>query len=77
MFNQIPNVMKNTFKNEPEKEPKKTVYKEKESRAKEPSNGETSSLADLDRTSFTSRPTRTNKPLGSGHEPGTRPGSDT
>jgi hypothetical protein len=59
--------------NNEENEPKKTVYKETEERINEnePDNGDTSSVADLDRTDFTSRPTRANKPLGSSHEPGT------
>jgi hypothetical protein len=33
--------------------------------------GDTSSVASLDRSAFTRQPGRTNKPMGSGHEPGT------
>lgn len=54
---------------------KKTVYKETDRSSEELDNSETSSVADLDRSSFTKKPTRSNKPLGSGHEPGTIPGS--
>lgn len=59
--------------------PKKTIYKETEERIneKKPDNGETSSVADLGRTDLISRPERKHKPLGSSHEPGTTPGSDT
>ena len=59
--------------NNEENEPKKTVYKETEKpiNEKEPDNGDTSSVADLGRTDFISRPERANKPLGSSHEPGT------
>lgn len=34
-------------------------------------NGDTSSVASLDRSAFTRQPGRTNKPMGSSHEPGT------
>lgn len=60
------------------KAPRKTVYKEKGEHIneKEPDSGETSSIADLDRSSFTKKPGRTHKPLGTSHEPGTIPGTD-
>ncbi|TDQ07022.1 hypothetical protein [Pedobacter metabolipauper] len=57
-------------------EPKKTVYKETDKSNEELTNGETSSVSHLDRSSFTKQPARKNKPLGSGHEPGVMPGSE-
>ena len=59
--------------NNEEKETRKTIYKETDTpiNEKELDNGDTSSVADLDRTNFTKRPARANKPMGSSHEPGT------
>ena len=68
--------MINKSNNKPqEREHKKTVYKETDRNAEELNDSETSSVADLDRSAFTKKPRRSNKPLGSGHEPGTIPGS--
>ena len=59
--------------NNEEKETRKTIYKETDTpiNEKELDNGDTSSVADLDRTNFTKRPARANKSMGSSHEPGT------
>jgi hypothetical protein len=61
------------FENEENEENKKTVYKETEDRIndKEEDAGDTSSVADLGRTDFIQRPTRSNTSMGSSHEPGT------
>ncbi|MES2457165.1 MAG: hypothetical protein V4594_16545 [Bacteroidota bacterium] len=42
----------------------------------EQTSGETSSVADLDRSGFTKHPQRKNTPLGASHEPGTAPGTE-
>ena len=59
--------------NNEEEATRKTIYKETDTpiNEKEADNGDTSSVADLDRTDFTRKPTRANKPMGSSHEPGT------
>lgn len=62
-------------KQDQENEKKKTVYKETDN-DEDLSSGETSSEAESGRSSFANRPERKNKPLGSGHEPGTTPGRD-
>lgn len=59
-----------------QEEPKKTVYTEPNNDNEKLDNGETSSVADLGRTEFIRKPSRSNKPLGSSHEPGTTPGRD-
>jgi len=58
---------------EENEENKKTVYKETEDsrRDEDLDNGDTSSASGLGRTDFNNRASRTNKPLGSSHEPGT------
>lgn len=56
-------------------EKKKTVYKETEDAEDKKDEGESSSGSDLSRTDLISKPQRSNKPLGSSHEPGTMPGS--
>ncbi|TKC03979.1 hypothetical protein [Pedobacter frigoris] len=56
---------------------KKTVYKETEVNTENDTNGETSSVANLDRSAFTKKPARQHKPLGSSHEPGVMPGTET
>jgi len=58
------------------KEPKKTVIKETDNVRETPTEGETSSVADFDRSSFTNKSNRKNKPLGSSHEPGVMPGTE-
>lgn len=68
--------MKNQQQVNAEKDPKRTVYKEKEGREENIDNGQSSSVADIGRTGLVSRPERKNKPLGSSHEPGTTPGAD-
>lgn len=55
---------------------RKTVYKETDRNAENQTSGETSSVADLDRSGFSKTPQRKNKPLGSSHEPGTLPGTE-
>lgn len=56
-------------------ENRKTIYKETEEPISEdrqkPDEGDSSSVADTGRTDFIKRPTRSNTPLGSSHEPGT------
>ena len=59
----------------PDEENKKTVYKET-SDQEELTSGETSSQGDSGKSQFTNTPTRKNKPLGAGHEPGVTPGRD-
>lgn len=59
-----------------EEEQKKTVYIEPSNDSENLDNGETSSVADLGRSEFIRKPSRSNKPLGSSHEPGTTPGRD-
>jgi len=58
---------------------KKTVYKETEDTINETQedNGDSSSISDIGRTDLINTPRRANKPLGSAHEPGTMPGSNT
>ena len=60
---------------EGKEENKKTVYKETEDDEKQDA-GESSSGSDLSRTDLINKPNRSNKPLGSGHEPGTTPGAN-
>lgn len=57
---------------------RKTIYKETADPVNEekPDNGDSSSVAETGRTDFINRPQRSNTPLGSGHEPGTMPGSN-
>ena len=55
---------------------KKTVVKETEYNTENETSGETSSVADLDRSSFTKKTGRSHKPLGSSHEPGVNPGTE-
>jgi hypothetical protein len=57
--------------NDEKDENKKFVYKETEGDEKEKDAGDSSSASDFGRTDFIKKPTRSNKPLGSGHEPGT------
>jgi hypothetical protein len=59
-------------------EHKKTVYNDSEETSSddEASNGDSSSVSDIGRSDFIHTPRRSNKPLGSGHEPGTMPGSN-
>jgi hypothetical protein len=40
-------------------------------------NGDSSSISDIGRSDMIHTPRRANKPLGSAHEPGTMPGSNT
>ncbi|WP_316794004.1 hypothetical protein [Pedobacter frigoris] len=54
----------------------KTVYKETEFNKENETSGETSSVANLDRSAFTKKPARNHKPLGSSHEPGVIPGTE-
>lgn len=56
---------------------KKTVYKETEFNKENETSGETSSVANLDRSAFTKKPARHHKPLGSSHEPGVMPGTES
>lgn len=60
-------------------EHKKSVYKEAEGSRDETDadNGDSSSISDIGRTNLINTPRRSNKPLGSAHEPGTMPGSNT
>lgn len=54
---------------------RKTVYKETEDFGNnKPDTGDTSSAGDFSRTDFFKNHRRTNKPMGSSHEPGTFPG---
>lgn len=57
-------------------EPKKTVYTESNENKDSLDSGDTSSVADLGRSEFIRKPARSNKPLGSSHEPGATPGRD-
>lgn len=59
-----------------EEENKKTVYKETPENNDNMDSGDTSSVADLGRSEFIKKPARSNKPLGSSHEPGVTPGRD-
>jgi hypothetical protein len=60
-----------------EDEKRKTIYKETEDRGEDDKDpGESSSAADIGRTDFVNKPERKHSPLGSGHEPGTVPGSN-
>jgi len=68
--------MNTSEKNNIKETPKKTVYKEKEVDDEQLNSGQTSSASSFDRTDFSSRPARSNKPLGANHEPGTMPGSE-
>lgn len=56
--------------NEEEDKKKKVVYKETEDDEKK-DQGESSSGADLSRTDLIQKSERSNRPLGSSHEPGT------
>lgn len=58
---------------------RKTVYKEAEDTINEAQedNGDSSSISDIGRSDLINTPRRSNKPLGSAHEPGTMPGSNT
>jgi hypothetical protein len=58
---------------EENEETRKTVYKETEDSNNEKGEdaGDTSSVADMGRTDFISRPDRSSTPMGSSHEPGT------
>ena len=58
---------------------RKTVYKETEDTINEAQedNGDSSSISDIGRSDLINTPRRSNKPLGSAHEPGTMPGSNT
>ena len=58
-----------------DEENNKKIYKETEDDEKQDP-GESSSGSDLSRTDLIQKPDRSNKPLGSGHEPGTMPGSN-
>lgn len=60
-----------------DRENRKTIYKETADPINEdkPDNGDSSSVAETGRTDFIQRPQRDNPTLGSGHEPGTMPGS--
>lgn len=55
---------------------KKTVVKETEYNKENETSGETSSVSDLDRSSFTKKTGRSHKPLGASHEPGATPGTE-
>ena len=57
-------------------EPKKTVYTEPDENKDSMDSGDTSSVADLGRSEFIKKAPRSNKPLGSSHEPGVTPGRD-
>ncbi len=58
-------------------EKRKTIYKETEDRGEDDKDpGESSSASAIGRTDFVQKPNRANNPLGSGHEPGTTPGSN-
>ena len=57
-------------------EKKKVVLPETDHVKENETSGETSSVADFDRTSLSNKPDRKNKPLGSSHEPGVMPGSE-
>ncbi len=59
-----------------DQENKKTVIKETGDPTNNETTGETSSVANFDRSSATKRPDRKNKPLGASHEPGTTPGRE-
>ena len=57
---------------------RKTIYNETEERAegdKDP--GESSAASEIGRTGFVRKPGRKHSPLGSSHEPGTTPGSNS
>ncbi|TCD00364.1 hypothetical protein [Pedobacter psychroterrae] len=58
------------------KDEKKTVIKETGNSTDNQTPGETSSVADFDRSGATKRPVRKNKPLGASHEPGVMPGTE-
>jgi len=69
-------IMKKEKKGEGGKAHRKTVYKETKELISdtELNSGDTSSVFDMGRNDFVIRPRRRNRPLGSGHEPGTIPG---
>lgn len=62
--------------NKDQKDNKKTVYKDTSDNTENLTSGETSSLDELDRSDFTSKPKRRSKPMGTSHEPGGTPGSE-
>jgi len=68
--------MATTDPNAQEKKHKRTVYKETNHSGDTLNSGETSSVADFDHVAFIKKPRRMNRPLGTGHEPGTMPGRD-
>jgi len=58
-------------------EKRKTIYKETEDRDEDDKDpGESSSASEIGRTDFVKKAERKHNPLGSGHEPGTTPGSN-
>ncbi|MEJ5963664.1 hypothetical protein [Pedobacter immunditicola] len=58
-------------------EKRKTIYKETQDRGEDDKDpGESSSASDIGRTDFIKKGERKHNPLGSGHEPGTTPGSN-
>jgi hypothetical protein len=58
-------------------EKRKTIYKETEDRGEDEKDpGESSSASEIGRTDFVNKPQRNHTPMGSGHEPGTTPGSN-
>ena len=59
-----------------DKKEKKTVHLEPEPNKENLTGGETSSLDELSRSTFTDKPKRRSKPLGTSHEPGATPGSE-
>ncbi|WP_256006943.1 MULTISPECIES: hypothetical protein [Pedobacter] len=59
-----------------ESDKKKTVLREENYNAENETSGETSSATEFDRSGFTKKTGRSNKPLGSSHEPGVTPGSE-
>lgn len=61
---------------EENEETKKTVYTESDENKDSMDSGDTSSVADLGRSEFIKKAPRSNKPLGSSHEPGVTPGRD-
>ena len=67
----------NTQDNEEEKKDLvRTDVEQRDGDTEDLTNGETSSVGHMDRSSFTNTPKRKNPSLGSSHEPGTTPGRE-
>jgi len=61
---------------EEKKDTVRTDIEQRDGNTEDLTNGETSSVGHLDRSSFTNTPKRKNTSLGSSHEPGTTPGRE-